>query len=136
MPYREALEHLNQCLGEIYFCPFKCTSLIGPLFPSIEENGDIFDLKFAIKGCDLKEHFKKCPTYELTCKNCEIKVPRYKVREHNCLKSLKQEAMAQKLKVVEKKEMFGMNYERYEPKCNNNHTLLAYRGFPYEHGQV
>ena len=32
--------------------------------------------------------------------------------------------------------MFGMNYERYEPKCNNNHTLLAYRGFPYEHGQV
>lgn len=72
----------------------------------------------------------------MTCKKCGMKEPRYKAREHNCLKSLKKEAMAQKLRVIEKKEMFGLDFERYEPKCNNNHTLMAFRGFPYEHGSV
>ena len=37
---------------------------------------------------------------------------------------------------LEEKEEHGMNYDRYEPKCNNGHTLMTYRGFPYQQGTV
>ena len=130
MGYREATQHLTQCLGETYYCPYNCAQEVAPVS---EED---FERKLAVRGYEMKEHFKKCPAYPLTCQTCQMTERRANIGQHDCLEALKKEALQQKLKVLEKKETFGIDFERYEPKCNNNHTLLAYRGFPYQHDPV
>ena len=88
MTYREALEHRTRCLGENYFCPFDCVSLT---FPISEEE---FEIKNEVLGNDMKDHFKKCPAFKLTCTKCEMTELRYKAKSHNCIESLKKEALA------------------------------------------
>lgn len=88
MTYREAIEHRTRCLGTNYFCPFNCVSLT---FPISEED---FEIKLKVQGSDLKDHFKKCPAFKLSCSKCEMTEPRYLAKSHDCIESLKKEALA------------------------------------------
>ena len=74
---------------------------------------------------------KKCPCYEEICSECELN---YKPNslpagaEHNCLEDLK----ARMARAKEEKEhiqtQLGVNYEKINATCANNHQLLMHRG--------
>ena len=122
MSYDLALQHLTQCLYEHYQCPFDCVKKNGRNSKEIAEKG--------ILGQDMQKHLAVCDFNQIKCENCQLDIVVLDKDKHDCMKELKQLIYSKEVNIMATKEDFGINYDRLNLRCDNNHALECIRSKP------
>lgn len=79
------------------------------------------------------KHLEECDFNQLDCEKCGLTIVVKDKDKHDCMRELKKLIYQKEVNVMVTKEEFGIDYDRLNLRCDNNHPLVMVRSKPLSH---